>query len=300
MPSSTGSARTSRGGRSQEAIRAASNDLTEAAERYGFTQSKKDLAGLRKAAIRAAAAGLTAAAMARATRRGVELGDARRVEATPVPLKVALAPASLAPETEPASAKATPSTEKKRSRRKAEPQKPVGPMVASPFYPTQPCGLSYKDFRVGHTYKDAYHMLMRPQEEGVYHTISQSAVLRQLSKMKRQTYEQYLSDCVAQEQYEIEQAHGGREGDYAQDSGEFDVSFDPSEFAPAEPEDFIAFNPRRRRTSRHVAARRRLAPNPKIVSLGPHALYAAAGVSMNGRRTSRRPRKVTSRKSARR
>jgi len=208
-------------------------ELNEAAERFGFTQFAQDLDPLRSAASRAAAAGMTLSAINRAVERAFKRGEARR-EAVPV----------TAPAPTPAP------VEKKRSRKKAAPAKPAGPMISSPFYPDQPCGLDYKDFRVGHTYKDAYHMLMRPQDEGVYRTITQRAVLRQLGKMKRQTYEQYLADCESQRLFEIEQAHGGREGEYAEESGEFDISFDPSEFAPAEPADFIAFNPRRKRISR--------------------------------------------------
>jgi len=243
MPKMRSGVRTSRGKRS-EAVDRVVSELAVAAEQYGYFQTEEYLFALRAVADRAARAGMDVRSMTRTTEGAVSRGEARREAERAAEAAAALPVEVVAP---------APS-EKKRTRKRAEPKAPEGPMISSPFYPTQPCGLSYKDFRVGHTYKDAYHMLMTaPREEGTYRTITQRAVLRQLAKMKRQTYEQYLSDCAAQEQYEVEQAHGGREGEYAlDDSGDFDLSFDPSKFAPAEPEDFIAFNPRRKRTSRRA------------------------------------------------
>lgn len=112
------------------------------------------------------------------------------------------------------------------------------------FYPPQPCGKSYEDFKVGFTYKDAYDQVAfgRPQEEGTYRTIGRSTVLRQLASMKRDAYDRYRADCEAQAEYEREQAFGGREGEYADDSGEFDTSFDPSMFA--QDDESLMFNPR--------------------------------------------------------
>lgn len=244
MPKMGSGVRTSRSVKRKELLDRLASELAAAAEQYGFSQTEQDLRALGAVADRVARQGLALGAMKRATERGVKQGEDRR--AAMLAAEAAVAPAEVV---------APAPVEKRRTRKKAEPKVPEGPMISSPFYPTQPCGLSYKDFRVGHTYKDAYHMLMTaPREEGTYRTITQRAVLRQLARMKRQTYEQYLSDCAAQEQYEVEQAHGGREGEYAtDDSGDFDLSFDPSEFAPAEPEDFIAFNPRRKRTSRRMS-----------------------------------------------
>lgn len=132
-----------------------------------------------------------------------------------------------------------------RARATEPPPAPVRTKATSfEFYPPQPCGKSYEDFRVGFTYKDAYDQVAfgRPQEEGTYRTIGQSTVLRQLGRMKRDAYDRYREDCEAQAEYEREQAFGGREGEYADDSGEFDTSFDPSMFQVDD--ESLMFNPR--------------------------------------------------------
>jgi hypothetical protein len=59
-------------------------------------------------------------------------------------------------------------------------------------YPTQPCGLTYDDFRSGWKYGDAYeHIAFRPESKGT----SQRAVLRAMRELKQAEYERYLDDC---------------------------------------------------------------------------------------------------------
>jgi len=252
MPKMGSGVRTSRGGKRAEQAKRLTDEVFAAAERYGLTEASEDLALLSAAAERAIAGGVSLDRLMQATEQGAERGEsARRAARKAAPRKRSTGKREKAKPVEaaPVEARVEPVSE-------PEPAPAVAAkklMVSSPFYPEQPCGLSYKDFRVGHTYKDAYHWLMTAQSEDSYRTITQRAVLRQLAKMKRATFEAYLSDCAAMEQYEQDQRYGGREGDYSLDeSVVYDTSFDPSEFAPAEPDDFIAFNPRRRRTSRRA------------------------------------------------
>ena len=374
MPKMGSGVRTSRGGKRAEQAKRLTEEVFAAAERYGLTEASEDLALLSAAAERAIAGGVSLDRLMQATEQGAERGEsARRAARKAAPRKRSTGKREKAKPVEPAPVEARVEPVSEPEPAPAVAAKKL--MVFSPFYPEQPCGLSYKDFRVGHTYKDAYHWLMTAQSEDSYRTITQRAVLRQLAKMKRATFEEYLSDCAAMEQYEQEQQYGGREGEYAtEEFGGYDTSFDPSEFMPPPPaDDFIEFNPRRKRAGRLArnglirtpeqlaavavgaivesadgscawrkhgktdwermrpssasengweptrppergtrlfrvvlremqvgglrAIQQRPVPNPKIVSLGPHAYFAAAGLAMNARRTSRRPRKSTSRKS---
>jgi hypothetical protein len=63
-------------------------------------------------------------------------------------------------------------------------------------YPAQPCGLSYKDFRGGWAFRDAYEHVAWARGEGP-RTITQRTVLRELAKLKKLEYERYLEACAA-------------------------------------------------------------------------------------------------------
>ena len=62
-------------------------------------------------------------------------------------------------------------------------------------YPPQPCGLSYKDFRGGWTYADAYEMVAYGRGD-TPRTVTQNVVRRMLSKLKRDEYDRYNDDCT--------------------------------------------------------------------------------------------------------
>ena len=117
------------------------------------------------------------------------------------------------------------------------------------FYPPQPCGKSYEDFKASVTYKQAYdEVAFGSKQEGTYRTIGRSTVLRHLAKKKAEAYVRYIADCEAQFEYEREQAFGGREGEYYSGEGseeEVDTSFDPSQFASRYDDESLTFNPRR-------------------------------------------------------
>lgn len=198
-------------------------DLSEAAEQYGRVGGQRQLKAVERATKLALTAGVSERRVDEVAWAAFERGQAQ-AKAPPEPVAKVT---SIAP---------PPPPEEKRR------------MISSPDYPTQPCGQSYKDFRLGQTYKESYHEIAfgRGHEEGVYHSTGRSAVLRRQAKAKRAAYDRYLADCAAQEQYEIEQAHGGREGEYAEESGEesgeFDMSFDPSMFQVDD--ESLMFNPR--------------------------------------------------------
>lgn len=63
-------------------------------------------------------------------------------------------------------------------------------------FPRQPCGLSYKDFRSGWTYADAYEHVAYGRGEGP-RTITQRTVLRELNALKRAEFERYQANCDA-------------------------------------------------------------------------------------------------------
>lgn len=62
-------------------------------------------------------------------------------------------------------------------------------------FPPQPCGLSYKDFRAGWKYRDAYEMVAYGRGEGP-RTITPRTVQRELRKLKQAEYERYLESCA--------------------------------------------------------------------------------------------------------
>lgn len=62
-------------------------------------------------------------------------------------------------------------------------------------YPSgQPCGLDYKSFRSGWTFKDAYEHVAYGRGEG-YRTITPNVVRRELSRLKKLEFERYNEDC---------------------------------------------------------------------------------------------------------
>jgi len=83
--------------------------------------------------------------------------------------------------------------------------------VSGLAYPPQPCGLPYKEFRSGWSFRDAYeHVAWARGDEP--RTVTQRTVVRELAKLKRAEFQRYQDDCAA-----------GDEGEYA-DEG--DTSFD--------------------------------------------------------------------------
>jgi len=63
-------------------------------------------------------------------------------------------------------------------------------------FPPQPCGLSYKDFKSGWTFKQAYEHVAYGRGEGP-RTITQRTVLREMNALKRAEYDRYQQSCDA-------------------------------------------------------------------------------------------------------
>jgi len=85
-------------------------------------------------------------------------------------------------------------------------------------YPPQPCGLPYKEFKSGWTYRDAYEHVAWGRGEGP-RTVTQRTVLREMAKLKKDEYQRYKDDCAIGD-------GGARDDDEGEYAEEGDTSFD--------------------------------------------------------------------------